>query len=133
MGTLEQVFILLIYSVFIIDDRIHHRGLTGFRTGLSVMAATKLVDACFLRCFFWVLYRRGGGICGGGLLSTLGDVKGYGGIVWMVGGEITLICVPAGLHRGETIGTLGSGIVTCCIGFVGRECTGAAVWKNSAS
>ena len=86
---LDQVFILLSYSFFIIDDKIHHRGLTGFRTGLSVMAATKLVDACFLRCFCWVLYRRGGGICGGGLLSTLGDVKGYGGIVWTVGGEIT--------------------------------------------
>ena len=40
-------------------------GLTGFRMGLSVMAAKKLANSCFMYCFCRVLCCRGGGGCGG--------------------------------------------------------------------
>ena len=84
---------------------------------LPVMGDTKMAGACFLH--FRMLYHWGGGICGGGTLPTLGVVTGYGGIVWMTGGDITLGCVFACSHKGDIIDTLGSRIVTCGVGYVG--------------
>ena len=76
--------------------------------GLLVKVATKLADSRVLRCCFRVLYLRGGGSCGGGLLSTLGGVTGFRGIVWTMGGSGTLGGVRAGSHCGDIISTLGS-------------------------
>ena len=76
-------------------------GLTDFWMGLSVMAATKLADACFLYCFFRVLYFWGGGICGGGPSYNLGGVIGSSGIVWTAGGEIILGCDRVGSCWGD--------------------------------
>ena len=97
------------------------------------MAATKLVDACFLYYVFQVLCCHGGGSCGGGPIYTLVGVTGFSGIVWAEGGEITLICVQAGSFWGDIIGTFVSGIVICGVGYACMSHTGAAVCKSSES
>ena len=80
-----------------------------------------------------MLYLWYSGSCGGGPLSTLGGVTGSGGIVWTTRGESTLVCVHVGSGRGEIIGTLRSGIVTCGIGGVGMGRTGVYICNIYAS
>ena len=117
-GTLIRCLYYWYIPVLLLMAEFATWGLTCFRMGLSVMEATKLKDACFMYCFYQVLCWQGGGSCGGGPLSTLGGVTGYGKILWTTGGARKLGCIQAEYRWGDIIGTLGSGIITCGIGDV---------------